>query len=111
MIEKNAVDYAQPSVTKVGGITEFLKIISLCEEKNIKLMPHSPYFCPGFLATLQLSRCMKDLSLLERFFVKPEAYLYPKNIFNPKNALFSPPKGFGLGVEPNKDVIKSYKVN
>ena len=33
MIEKNAIDYAQPSVTKVGGITEFLKISSLCDKK------------------------------------------------------------------------------
>ena len=110
MIEKNAIDYAQPSVTKVGGITEFLKIISLCEEKNISLMPHSPYFGPGFLATLQLSRCYNEMTYLERFFVKPEAFLYPENIFNPKNAMFSTPNGVGLGLDPNLDVIKSYKV-
>ena len=110
MIEKNAIDYAQPSVTKVGGITEFLKIISLCEDKNISLMPHSPYFGPGFLATLQLSRCYNEMTYLERFFVKPEAYLYPEKIFNPRNAMFSTPNGFGLGLDPNLDVIKSYKV-
>ena len=37
MIEKNAIDYAQPSVTKVGGITEFLKIISCNKCKFVEL--------------------------------------------------------------------------
>ena len=111
MIEKNAVDYTQPSVTKVGGVTEFLKIISLCEQKQIKLMPHSPYFGPGFLATLHLSKCMNELPLLERFFVKPEAYLYPENVFNPINAQFICPKGIGLGFDPDLNVLKSYKIN
>ena len=111
MIEKEAIDYAQPSVTKVGGVTEFLKIISLCEEENVKLMPHSPYFCPGFLATLHLSQCTKNLSLIERFYVKPEAYLYPETIFDPKSCLFMPPEGIGLGIDPDLDVIKTYKVN
>ena len=29
MFAANAVDYAQPSVTKVGGVTEFLKVAAL----------------------------------------------------------------------------------
>ena len=29
MFEAEAVDYAQPSVTKVGGITEFNKVVSI----------------------------------------------------------------------------------
>ena len=54
MFEAEAVDYAQPSVTKVGGVSEFRKITTLAERANISLAPHSPYFGPGFLATLQL---------------------------------------------------------
>ena len=57
MMQAGAVSYAQPSVTKVGGITEFLKVAAIADEFGVRLMPHSPYFGPGLLATLQLLRC------------------------------------------------------
>ena len=53
---RRRVDYAQPSVTKVGGVTEFLKVATLADAAGVTLMPHSPYFGPGFLATLHLAR-------------------------------------------------------
>ena len=111
MIEKNAVDFVQPSVTKVGGITEFLNIATLCKNKNVSLMPHSPYFGPGFLATLQLSSYLPNPGMIERFYVTPEAYLYPNEIFNPLNGFFSCPDGCGLGKEPDEYVLKDFKVN
>ncbi len=111
MIEKNAVDFAQPSVTKVGGITEFLKIAQLCNEKNIRLMPHSPYFGPGFLATLQLGSFLPNPGMIERFYVKPEAYLYPEETFNPSNGFFSCPDSSGLGKDPDRYVLKNFRVN
>src|SRR5262249_35525607 len=55
MFSAGAVTYAQPSVTKVGGITEFRKVAALAESYGVALMPHSPYFGPGFLATLHLA--------------------------------------------------------
>ena len=55
MLAADAVDYAQPSVTKVGGVTEFLKVATLADAAGVTLMPHSPYFGPGFLATLHLT--------------------------------------------------------
>ena len=44
--------YVQPSVTKLGGVTEFLKVLALAETHGAAVMPHSPYFGPGWLATL-----------------------------------------------------------
>ena len=32
MMEAGAVSYAQPSVTKVGGITEYLKVVALADD-------------------------------------------------------------------------------
>src|SRR6201992_911236 len=54
MMAAKAVSHAQPSVIKVGGVTEFLKVARLADEFGVKLIPHSPYFGPGFLATLHL---------------------------------------------------------
>ena len=110
MFEAEAVDYAQPSVTKVGGITEFKKIVSVAESYGVQIMPHSPYFGPGFLATLHLSQSFPNSGLLERFFIDFEAYIYPEEIFNPKNGFFQIPDGIGLGFDPDMNVLKDYRV-
>src|SRR5882762_10107574 len=70
MITAGAVSYAQPSVIKVGGLTEYLKVAALADEKGVKLAPHSPYFGPGFLATLQLMSLRDDAAFIEVFFMK-----------------------------------------
>ena len=111
MFEAEAVDYAQPSVTKVGGITEFKKIVSVAETYGVQVMPHSPYFGPGFLATLHLSQSISNSGLLERFFIDFEAYIYPEEIFNPKKGFFQIPDGIGLGFEPDINVLKDYRVS
>src|SRR3979490_3350987 len=51
MLTAGAVSYAQPSVIKVGGITEYPKVAALADEMDERLAPHSPYFAPGLLAT------------------------------------------------------------
>jgi L-alanine-DL-glutamate epimerase-like enolase superfamily enzyme len=40
LIRLNAVDILQPDAARVGGITQFLKILSLAEHKSITLAPH-----------------------------------------------------------------------
>jgi L-alanine-DL-glutamate epimerase-like enolase superfamily enzyme len=48
MLAYGSVDFAQPSVTKIGGITEMLKIMDLCQYFETPVMPHSPYFGPDY---------------------------------------------------------------
>jgi L-alanine-DL-glutamate epimerase-like enolase superfamily enzyme len=40
LIKNNSVDFIQPDAPRVGGITQFLKICSLAEQKGLKLAPH-----------------------------------------------------------------------
>lgn len=103
-----AVDYAQPSVTKVGGVTEFQKVAVLADAAGVTLMPHSPYFGPGFLATLQLmaARAEPD-GMIERYHMDLEASLYGE-LVTPVNGRFIVPTGPGLGCDPDPDVIKTY---
>ena len=108
MFAANAVDYAQPSVTKVGGISEFLKVATLADAAGVTLMPHSPYFGPGFLATLQLGAARGQRGgMIERYHMELEASLYGDAI-DPVNGAFKVPQGPGLGREPDPDVIKTY---
>ena len=70
MMKAGAVSHAQPSVTKVGGITEYLKVVTLADEMGVRLAPHSPYFGPGLLATLQLLSLRDDATFVEVFYMK-----------------------------------------
>jgi len=110
MFSAGAVDYAQPSVTKVGGITEFRKVSALAEGNGVTIMPHSPYFGPGFLATLHLMAAQAPTGLIEQFFLSPEATLYG-DIIKPKNGKFRVPSSPGLGADPDPAVIEYYRVD
>ncbi len=107
MFAAGAVDYAQPSVTKLGGVTEFRKVAALARSHGVALMPHAPYFGPGFLATLQLMAALPDSGLAEWFYLDREACLYGAAIA-PRDGVFHLPEGPGLGAEPNLEVIKKY---
>lgn len=108
MFAAGAVDYAQPSVTKVGGITEFLKVAALCDTAGVTLMPHSPYFGPGFLATLHLLAARGTPGgMVERYHMDLEASLYGELVL-PVNGKFVVPEGPGLGRDPDPNVIKTY---
>ncbi len=108
MIAAEAVDYAQPSVTKVGGIGEFLRIATLAEHANILLAPHSPYFGPGFLATLQVLAAHPSIEAIERFYVTLDADLYG-GALNPRDGTIAVPDGPGLGLEPDAGFIERWR--
>jgi L-alanine-DL-glutamate epimerase-like enolase superfamily enzyme len=40
LIENHLIDYARVTVPNAGGITEFLKIMALCETHGVGLIPH-----------------------------------------------------------------------
>ena len=114
MMEAGAVRYVQPSVTKVGGVSEFLKVLALAEGHGVTVMPHSPYFGPGWLATLQLLAAMPLTgrpggAWVERFYTRLEATLYPDFVSPTDGGLFRIPTGPGLGAEPDPDVIRDYR--
>ncbi len=40
LIRNDSVDFIQPDAPRVGGITQFLKILALADHKNLQLAPH-----------------------------------------------------------------------
>jgi Enolase C-terminal domain-like len=47
MLEAGAISYAQPSVTKVGGVTQMRRVMALADAFGITVVPHSAYFARG----------------------------------------------------------------
>lgn len=111
MFASRAVDFAQPSVTKVGGVTEMRKVAALAETHGVTVVPHSPYFGPGWLASLAVLRATPSPGWVERFYTKLEATLYPGFTDPDKHGCFLVPSGPGLGIEPDPDVLRDYRVN
>jgi len=106
MLEARAVAYAQPSVTKVGGVSEFRKVAKLAGAAGVRLAPHSPYFGPGAVATLHLIAALAPEARFELFYLWAEATLYPGLFGGPEVAL---PQGPGLGLDPDPVVLERYR--
>lgn len=101
-----AVDFAQPSVTKAGGVSEFLAIARLAAANGIDLLPHSPYFGPGLFASIHLAAALPGVRQLEYLFVEPDAWLMDPG--NPSEGCYAVPDAPGIGFEPDPAVVARY---
>ncbi len=101
------IAYSQPSVTKLGGISEFLAVCELAKDHGKTLMPHAPYFGPGYWATLQLMAARPCCELLEFLFIEPEAWLDP-SIPLPQAGMVTVPEGPGLGFTPDPALLQRF---
>jgi len=110
LIRNRSVSFLQPSVTKVGGITEYEKIRKLNSTAKLSMAPHSPYFGPGYLATLQLAAVDEFFSIFEYLYIQPEAWLY-HDFPLPREGRIHIPDGPGLGMDPDPEIIARYRVN
>jgi L-alanine-DL-glutamate epimerase-like enolase superfamily enzyme len=107
LIEAGAIDIAQPSVSKIGGIGETLRVIELCDAHGIEVAPHSPYFGPGFIATLHIVAARVERPLVEVLWLDMEA-----NPFDPwvraRGGRVKVPQGPGLGCDPDPALLARY---
>ena len=109
-MELGALDIFQPSVTKIGGILAMRKAIEVAKKHGVRVMPHSPYFGPGLIATLHVIAADLPESLCERFYCELEATPLGDAIVARDGAM-KVPQGPGLGIEIDEEVIARYRVN
>lgn len=107
LIEAGAIDVAQPSVTKVGGVGEMKRVIALAQAHGVEVVPHSPYFGPGFVATLHLAAALIERPMIEVLWLDMEA-----NPFDPwvraEGGKVAVPSAPGLGCDPDPAVLARY---
>jgi D-galactarolactone cycloisomerase len=108
MLEADAIDIAQPSVTKIGGISELRKIAALTEAFGVRLVPHCAYFGPGFLASLHLVASLARTPPLERLYVQLETSPFAFSL-DPKAGRVPVPTGPGLGCDPDPAIVERYR--
>lgn len=112
LLTAGGVDIIQPDLSHAGGITEVRKIAAMAEAYDVALAPHCP------LGPIALSSCLQVDAVSYNAFIQEQSmgihynvgksvldYVKNKEVFEFKNGFVDMPKGAGLGVELNKDLI------
>ncbi|MDQ2803233.1 MAG: mandelate racemase/muconate lactonizing enzyme family protein [Pseudomonadota bacterium] len=107
LIDAGAIDVAQPSVAKLGGISETVRIVHLCQANGIAVAPHSPYFGPGFLATLHVAAALVEQPLIEVLWLDMAANPFDPWV-RPRDGKLAVPHGPGLGCDPDPAILARY---
>ena len=110
MLEAGAITYAQPSVTKVGGVTQMRRVMALADAFGITVVPHSAYFGPGLIASIHCIAALSGGSLVERYDADFAVNPMHDAILPDKNGCLAVPQGPGLGVDPDPAVIEKLRV-
>jgi len=108
LLAAEAVDFVQPSVAKMGGITELLKVFPIAAVRNVTVMPHCFYDGPGLLAAIHVTAALGTAdAMVEWRYFDLEAQLYG-GVLTPANGQISVPQRPGLGLDPDRNVIRDY---
>jgi L-alanine-DL-glutamate epimerase-like enolase superfamily enzyme len=110
LIAAGAVSYAQPSVTKLGGVTQLRKVAALAAAHGVAVVPHSAYFGPGLIASIHCIAAMAGESLVERYDADFAVNPLHDAILPDGNGCLTVPQGPGLGVDPDPAVIAKLRV-
>ena len=110
LFEVGALDVAQPSVTKIGGVSAMLRIMALAQQYGVRVVPHCPYFGPGFMASLHLTTMLRADTPVERLFVDLEASPFGDWV-DIKGGAMAVPQGPGLGADPDPALIARYRTH
>ena len=108
-IERRAVDYIQPDVTKVGGITEEHRIGQYADDHAILMVPHGWNTAVGLAADLQLVAAAGNARWVE--YITPAPYIediLAEPIQFDDNGHIKIPDGPGLGLSWNLDGIARF---
>ena len=114
MIDGATVDIIQPDVTRVGGITEWIKISHYASAKGIKVAPHGIQEVHAALAAAVDNFLILEYTpttyhmqtFIDRLFLKPTE---TKTLDS--NGRLPMPTGFGIGLEIDWDLVKKTAQN
>lgn len=116
MSKAGVLDVIQPSVTKIGGVSEMhaaLTALSALQQAagtaRAQPIAHSPYFGPGLLASLHLASTLACDTPVEKLFCTFEAHPFGDAI-EAVDGQLRVPDGPGLGIEPDSRLLDQFSV-
>ena len=109
MVAAGATDFVQPSVVKVGGLTNLWQVATEAEMAGVTCVPHAFFFGPGYLATLHAIAAKERAAPLERLFGGVGFTAYAKTV-PVVDGTIEVPERPGLGADPEEAMIERFKV-
>jgi L-alanine-DL-glutamate epimerase-like enolase superfamily enzyme len=110
LIESRAVNYVQPSVAKIGGISIARDIFAAANRANVAIAPHSAYFGPGLIATAHISAALSRAPMIERLYCDLTESPFG-DWYEPVDGYLTLPQGPGLGIEPDQAILDRLRVD
>jgi len=106
LIEHNSADILNLDTVKAGGITEYRKIAALASAYHIPVSPHgSPHMAVHLLASTPNALIMETYPGVESRY-NPAIPLFPV-----KDGFIKAPDKPGIGIDPDPEVVKKYRVS
>lgn len=108
-IERRAVDYIQPDVTKVGGISEEHRIAQYADDHSILFVPHGWNTAVGLAADLQLVAAAGNARWVE--YITPAPYiedLLAEPVTMNQDGMIPIPDSPGLGMKWNPEGVRKF---
>jgi L-alanine-DL-glutamate epimerase-like enolase superfamily enzyme len=101
-LDRDAAAILQPDVTRLGGLTSWLKVAALAEAYRRPVAPHLlPEIAVHLACGLPHVLAVEHLPWLAPVFVEPPAIV---------NGRMVPPRRPGLGLEIRTDAVEKYRV-
>lgn len=107
--DAQAVDVVQPSVAKMGGITEVWKAMDYVgRSKSSRAVPHSPFLGPALMATIHMIAALPQDIPCEHRFCDLEASPLGDAVVS-HNGNLAVPDTPGLGFKVDDSVLAKYR--
>lgn len=114
LLRQNALDIIQPDILHVNGTEEFRDALKLARHFGIRVSPHSYDGSLSRLYTIFAQASLTPWSKMNGDNIEPIEWDVMENPFSdlipiqPVNGQIQVPAGKGIGVELNKEIIKTY---
>ncbi|HEY7167809.1 MAG TPA: mandelate racemase/muconate lactonizing enzyme family protein [Candidatus Binatia bacterium] len=108
-ISRGAVDFLQPDIARVGGVTEVLKVAKLAAEHNLAVSFHTWGDAIALAASIHLSVALKECTMMELDYTyNPLRSELLHETLEPENGFLIPPEKPGLGVTPDEAALRKF---
>ncbi|MEM3401850.1 MAG: mandelate racemase/muconate lactonizing enzyme family protein [Candidatus Hadarchaeales archaeon] len=115
-IVRGGLDVVQPNLSRCGGLTEYLRILKLCEANGVKLAPHVGLSGPGSRAAgLHASAATPKKSFIAYEYMYKQDNLLNTGLLEEPLEIFEKgylalPKGPGLGMKLKPEKLSEFLV-
>jgi len=113
LITRNAVNVVQPDVTRVGGISEWMKVAAMARAWNMPCVTHAVQEVHISLVTAISNAPMMEYFTRQHYLQTflSDLFVEPATLHNVINGYVYAPDAPGLGLKVDNDLVKKYQVN